>query len=121
MDRFTTSKTISVLTLASLIVYAFFNVKWLLWISLLLTLGNAFESRLTTVLAFYWMKFSTVLGAFNSRFILALIFYLILTPLALVYRIFKRPLVDHFRVNIRQSYFENINKTYTPADFENTW
>jgi len=29
--------------------------------------------------------------------------------------------VDHFRANKRQSYFEDLNKTYTPADFEKTW
>lgn len=121
MDRLAISKTISVLTLAVLIAYVIFSVQWLLWIALLLTLGNVFESRFTIALALYWMKFAAVLGAFNSRVILTVIFYLILTPLAFVYRIFNRPLVDHFRVNKRQSYFEDINKTYTPADFEKTW
>jgi len=121
LDRLATSKTISVLTLAVLIAYVIFSAQWLLWVALLLTLGNAFESRLTTALASYWMKFATILGAFNSRVILTLTFYLILTPLAFVYRIFNRPLVDHFRANNRQSYFEDINKTYTQADFEKTW
>ncbi|MFA6412124.1 MAG: SxtJ family membrane protein [Syntrophales bacterium] len=121
MDRLATSKTISVLTLAVLIAYVIFKAQWLLWIALLLTLGNTFESRFTTALARYWMKFADLLGAFNSRVILTLTFYLILTPLAFVYRIFNRPLVDHFRANKRQSYFEDLGKTYTPADFEKTW
>ena len=121
LDRLATSKTISVLTLAVLIAYVIFSAQWLLWVALLLTLGNAFESRLTTALASYWMKFAAILGAFNSRVILTVTFYLILTPLAFVYRIFNRPLVDHFRANNRQSYFEDINKTYTQADFEKTW
>jgi len=121
LDRLATSKTISVLTLAVLIAYVIFSAQWLLWVALLLTLGNTFESRLTTALASSWMKFAAVLGAFNSRVILTVTFYLILTPLAFVYRIFNRPLVDHFRANKRQSYFEDINKIYTPADFEKTW
>ena len=121
LDRLATSKTISVLTLAVLIAYVIFSAQWLLWVALLLTLGNAFESRLTTALASYWMKFAAILGAFNSRVILTVTFYLILTPLAFVYRIFNRPLVDHFRANKKQSYFEDLGKTYTPADFEKTW
>ncbi|HAJ27557.1 MAG TPA: hypothetical protein DCG53_10000 [Syntrophus sp. (in: bacteria)] len=121
LDRLATSKTISVLTLAVLIAYVIFRAQWLLWVALLLTLGNAFESRFTTALARYWMKFAAVLGAFNSRVILTATFYFILTPLAFVYRIFNRPLVDHFRANKRQSYFEDLQKTYTPADFEKTW
>lgn len=121
LDRLDTSKTISVLTLALLIAYVIFGAPWLLWVAVLLTLGNAFESRLTTALARYWMKFAAFLGAFNSRVILTLTFYLILTPLAFVFRIFNRPLVDHFQTNKRQSYFEDLKKTYTPADFEKTW
>jgi hypothetical protein len=121
LDRIATLKTISVLTLAILIAHIIFGAPWLLWAALLLTLGNAFESRFTSALARYWMKFAGALGAFNSRIILTMTFYLILTPLAFVYRIFNRPLVDHFRANKEKSYFEDLNKTYTPADFEKTW
>ena len=121
MDRIDTIKTINILALAVLIAFVIFKSQWLLWIAMLLTLGNALESRATTAVARYWMKFAAVLGAFNSRLILTGTFFFILTPLAFVYRIFNRPLVDHFRANNRQSYFEDLNKTYVPADFEKSW
>lgn len=121
MDRLTTLKTINILILALLVAFLVFGVQWLLWIAMLLCLGNALESRITSAIACYWMKFAAVLGAFNSKVILTLIFYLILTPLAFVYRIFNHHLVDHFRINKRQSYFEDLNKTYTQKDFEKTW
>jgi hypothetical protein len=121
LDRLAISKTINVLTLAILIAFLFFGARWFLWLALLLSLGNAFESRITSALARYWMKFAAFLGAFNSKVILTLTFYLILTPLSFVYRIFNRHLIDHFRVNKRRSYFEDLNKTYTPSDFEKTW
>jgi len=121
LDRLGTLKTINILTLAVLIAYLIFGAPWLIWIAALLTLGNALESRVTAALARGWMKFAAVLGAFNSRVILTLTFYLILTPLAFVFRIFNRPLVDHFRANKRQSYFEDLNKRYTPGDFEKSW
>jgi hypothetical protein len=121
LDRLATSKTINVLTLAVLIAFLFFGTQWFLWLALLLSLGNTVESRVTSTLARYWMKFAAVLGAFNSKVILTLTFYLILTPIAFVYRIFNHHSVDHFRVNKRLSYFEERNKTYTQADFEKTW
>jgi len=120
-DSLATSKTINILTLALLVAFLVFGVQWLLWIAMLLCLGNALESRITSAIACYWMKFAAVLGAFNSKVILILTFYLILTPLAFVYRIFNHHLVDHFRINKRQSYFEERNKSYTKADFEKTW
>jgi hypothetical protein len=121
LDRLATLKTINVLTLAALIAYLIFGAQLLLWIALLLILGNALESRITAAIAHYWMNFAAVLGAFNSKVLLTMTFYLILTPLAYVYRIFNRPQVDHFLVNKRQSYFEDINKTYTRTDFEKLW
>jgi hypothetical protein len=121
LDRLAMQKTINALTLAALIAYLIFGAQLLLWIALLLTLGNAFESRITAIVAHYWMNFAAVLGAFNSKVLLTLTFYLILTPLAFVYRLFNRPLVDHFLVNKRRSYFEDINKTYTRTDFEKPW
>jgi len=121
LDRLGTVKTINILILAVLIAYLIFGAAWLVWLAALLALGNACESRITAALARGWLKFAEALGAFNSRVILTLTFYLILTPLAFVYRIFNRQLVEHFRANKRQSYFEDLNKQYTPGDFEKSW
>ena len=121
LDRLGTIKTINILTLAVLIAYLIFGAVWLVWLAAFLALGNAFESRITASVARGWLKFAEVLGAFNSRVILTLTFYVILTPLAFVYRVFNRQLVEHFRANRRQSYFEDLNKQYTPGDFEKSW
>ena len=121
LDRLGTLKTINILTLAVLVAYLIFSATWLIWVAALLTLGNAVESRITAALARGWMKFAGALGAFNSRVILTLTFYLILTPLAFLYRIFNRHLVEHFLANKRKSYFEDLNKKYAPGDFEKSW
>ena len=63
-------KTINILTLAILIVYSIFGIKWLIWIAILLALGNAFESRITAAVANYWMRFASIIGRFNSMIIL---------------------------------------------------
>jgi len=121
LDRLGTVKTVNILTLAILIAYLIFGAVWLVWVAALLALGNALESRVTSALARGWLKFAERLGAFNSRVILTLTFYLILTPLAFLYRIFNRHLVEHFLANKRKSYFEDLNKKYAPGDFEKSW
>ena len=38
----------------------------------------------------YWMKFSHVLGWINTRIILSVIFYILITPIGLIIRLFTR-------------------------------
>jgi Saxitoxin biosynthesis operon protein SxtJ len=121
MDRIETLKTVTVLSVALIAAYLVFGSRWLIWAALLLSLGNAFESRITTAIARYWMKFAAVLGSFNSKVILTIIYFAVLTPVAFLFRIFNRPLVDHFRANKRASYFDELNKTYQKSDFEKMW
>lgn len=121
MDRIDILKTINVLTLALLISYLLFSAHWLLWIACLLVLGNVFESRITAWIAKYWIKFAHYFGIINSKVILSIIFFLVLTPVAFIYRFFNKDMVEHFKVNGKMSYFDNINKPYKKSDFEKVW
>jgi len=121
MNQIDTFKTVNVLTLAFLIGYLVFSINWLLWVAFLLAIGNAFESRITSWIAEYWMKLAGILGKFNSKIILSVMFFIVLTPLAFVYRLFNRELVNHFRKNQRRSYFDDVNKSFTKSDFEKLW
>ncbi|MDA8123581.1 MAG: SxtJ family membrane protein [Deltaproteobacteria bacterium] len=116
-----TSKTISALILALLLAYLFFDAQWLLWAAVLLAVGNVFENRPTAALAKYWLHFGALLGRINSRIILTIMFFVILTPIAGLYRLFNREKVDHFRTNRRGSYFDDVQKKYAPEDFEKPW
>lgn len=130
MDRLDTIKTVNVLAAALLVVHVIdfklldirlLGINMLVWMALLLVVGGAFESRITTAVAKGWMKFGHVIGTFNSKLILAIIFFLILTPIAFLFRLFNRQLVDHFKVNNRSTYFDDLNKSYVKSDFEKLW
>ena len=121
MNRLETLKTITVLAAAVLIAYLIFAADWLLWIALLLLIGNAFETRITGAIADYWMRFASVLGRINAKIMLALIFFVILTPIAFLYRMFNREAVARFRENRQNSYFDDVNKSYIREDFEKVW
>ena len=41
-----------------------------------------------------WMIFATILGGLMTRLILSLVFYLILTPIGLILRIFRKQFLE---------------------------
>lgn len=67
----------------------------LLYVSILLALIGAFSQWLTKWIDFLWMKLAWLMGAIVPRILLSGIFYLFLTPIALLSHIFgdKDPLL----------------------------
>ncbi len=67
-----------------------------------------------------WLKFAEVIGTFNSRVILSLTFYLFLTPIAFLFRLFTRnPLM--LKADDAPSFYTERNHTYSGADLEKMW
>ncbi len=121
MDRLDTIKTLNVLSLALLVFYLIFKVPWLLGAAMILLLGNILESRLTATLARYWMKFGSLLGRVNTQILLTVIFYVVLTPVAFLFRLMNRDEADHFRRNRRASYWDRVTRSYEKTDFHKLW
>ena len=60
-----------------------------------------------------WMRFATALGHFNSRIILSLLYYLVITPIGIVRRLFGDPL-DRSLKDDRPSHW--IRREREPVD-----
>jgi len=67
-----------------------------------------------------WYKIAEVLGWINSRIILTLIFFLLLFPISLLYRIFNK---DPLKIKRQtgSTMFSERNHQYEAKDFENMW
>ncbi|NCU05543.1 MAG: hypothetical protein GXC73_16345 [Chitinophagaceae bacterium] len=66
-----------------------------------------------------WMQLAKLLGYVNSRILLFLIFFIILTPVAFLRKLFgKKTTQDENKVN---SYFHNRNQQYKAANLQNPW
>jgi len=78
-----------------------------LWISLgFLGIGILFPTLLRP-LEFLWMKLSVVLGGVSNRILLTLIFFLVLTPMAWLQKLFaskKPPPTDSYWVRERKTF-----------------
>lgn len=67
-----------------------------------------------------WFKFAEALGWFNSRVLLSLVYYIILTPIAFAFRLAGN---DPLQIKKRpeQSAFTVRNHTITKKDLQNPW
>ncbi len=120
MDSLKALRVILVLALASLAFGWVFGTPHLYGLAAGLLAIGLLSDRLTGWIAAGWMKLAGWLGAFNSRVVLGLIFYLVLTPIALLYRWFN-PEAMRLHPTETESYFEVMDERITGDDFEKPW
>jgi hypothetical protein len=98
----------------------YFHTENLLYLSVLLALVGAFSLTLSHWIDFLWMKLAWLLGAIIPRILLSVIFYLMLTPLAILSRLFgeKDPL---FLKKQSGSVFRTRVGGVEKASFEKPW
>lgn len=73
--------------------------------------------RLLKALYGYWMKFAHALGWVNTRIILSLVYFLIFTPLALIFRLLgKDPMERRFEV-VESYWIKREPKTFKQEDY----
>lgn len=119
IERKKSLETIIVLMGALLVFYFIFELEVLLYIGLGLAVLSIISGWLTDRLAWLWLKLAEGIGYVMSRILLTLIFYIFLTPLALLSRLFTK---DHLQLKGKQpSYFVERNQKYKAEDMENVW
>jgi hypothetical protein len=87
----------------------------------LLLIGLLFR-RLAVKLSVLWLSFAAVLGAVNSKILLTVIYYLVLVPVALIYRRIHGSPMNLGRGNDSQrSYWTVRDHRFEPRDLERPW
>ena len=89
-------------------IYPFFDngqIKlWSLFISFIFLILGLLNSNLLTPLNKIWYKFGILLGNIISPLVMSLIFFLIVTPTALIIKIFKKDILN-LKKNKSKSYW----------------
>jgi len=92
----------------------------LLYAALALLLIGLFVKPLAQIITKGWLLFAEKIGTFNSKLILSIVFYLFLTPLAFLFRIFtKNPLM--IKREATESFYTVRNHTFEAVDLEKMW
>ena len=114
--------TIIILALAAFVLKFFFHVRYADYAAAGLLLIGIAIYPLAKWITIVWLKFAEVIGTITSRLLLSVIFFLVLFPVALLYRLSKKdPLQKRKLPGSNASYFHSRNHTYEPADFKHTF
>ena len=81
---------------------------WSLIISLFFLVLGLLRSKILTPLNKIWFKFGIFLGTIFSPLIMGMIFFLIVTPIGILMRIFKKDIL-HLKFNKNKSYWIEKN------------
>ncbi len=113
-------ETFVVLSLAALIFHLWLGHAWLLYLATVLLILALVPNPLATLITKGWLKLSELLGAIMSRLVMTLIFFLFLTPIAFLYRLFNRAAAVHFYKK-QETYWRAAEGSYTKESFERPW
>jgi len=121
IDKKYSLKTLDILAIACIIGYFVSNLKLFLFASLFFLCANVISSRLSLAIENIWLKFAYLIGNINSKILLVLIFFLFLTPIAFMFRLFNKHKVKYFFDKNKSSFFIERNYTFDKNDFEKSW
>lgn len=112
-------ESILVICIGFLVLFYFYEFNWCLYTSLIVGILSIISSFVADKIHLFWNKLSSVLGYIMPKVILTLIYFIFLTPVALIYRIKNK---DNLQLkNNKKSMFNDRNHSYTNKDFETTW
>jgi len=111
--------TIIVISTGFLILYLIFSWHWAIIVSLVVGVIGIASPFLSKKIEWLWMKLSKLLGYIVPNILLSLVFYLLLFPISLLYKLFVNdPLMLS---NKYKTYFIDINKKMDKKSFEKIW
>lgn len=111
-------RSLLVIVVGFLLFYLAFRKEWML-IPVGLCFIGFFISHLGDYIHIAWMQLAKLLGYINSRILLLLVFFTVLTPIAFLRKFFgKKNDADKNSLN---SYFQNRNQVFQALDLRNPW
>ena len=91
------------------------NLYFLITSSIFLILG-ALNSKLLTPLNKIWIKFGEILGLIIAPIMMSLVYFVILTPVSLIVRLFGKDLLGLKSIKENETYWIKRKKNLTSMD-----
>lgn len=83
-------ETINAIVLGFIIIGYLFNFLWFYYIAISVLIISVFSAFGANKIAQFWLYIGKILGYINSKIILGLFYFLLLTPFALIIRFFMK-------------------------------
>ena len=98
----------------------FFDNEIIFYVCLFLSGIGVLSYKLSIIIEKIWFQFSYILSQIIPNVLLSLIFFLILTPIALLSKLFKSK-TDFNSKNNHNTTFKTQNKSFDKNSFERAW
>jgi hypothetical protein len=109
-----------VITAGMLLLYAGWRWEGFLWIALGVAIIGAFIPSLARYLHMGWSLLGRALGWLNGGIILAVLFFVVMTPMAVMRRWVAKDALQRKR-RTEGSYFSERDHAYVAKDLEDLW
>ena len=113
-------KTVLVITVGFLVVYLITKTKWSLITSLSIGTLGLLSDYLAIKIDFVWSKLTWILSQIVPKILLSIVFYVFLTPIAFISRIFGEKNQLSIK-NINPTLFKEHHKIFNRDFFEKPW
>lgn len=115
-------ETLATLAFASTTFGLIFELYGLFYVAVCLLFVGIFLKKLSVHMANIWLRFAAFLGGISTRIVLSVIFFVFLTPIALLYRLFHSDFISLKRKSaVETTYWKERNYEYSSRDLENPW
>ena len=113
-------ETVLVITVGMLVLYLAFRKPVFLYCALGIGLAGVFSFYLSEKIHWVWNKLSLLLGAVSNRVLLGLVFFVVLTPMAVIRRLGKKDKLRRYDQRATSN-FSPREHVFEKKDLENTW
>ena len=113
-------KTILVIATGFIALYFVFHLNYFITIAFIISVLSILSEWIANFIASLWLKLAKLLSYIAPNIIMSLVFFLMLTPIALLQKLLKRN--STFMMNDTQkSTFSDSNKSIDRTHFEKPW
>ena len=112
--------TILTIVFGLLTLYLIIRVDEILYLIFVLSLLSILSIKFSKIIEGVWFGIALVLSQIVPNILLAIIFYLILTPLSILSKLFKAN-TDFQSINDKKTFFKNRFHEFKKESFRKTW
>lgn len=113
-------KTILIIVLGLIVLHLKFQLNWILYVALTISIGSVLSQKISKTIDFLWMKLAWILSLIVPKIVLSIIFYMVLFPIASIAKLFGAKNGILLK-NTGTSSFIAINKKFEKSSFEKPW
>jgi hypothetical protein len=119
MKNDTSKSTMLVISMAFLVFYLIYSWRWAIFLSLAVGVIGILSSYLSKKIEWIWMKLSKMLGFIIPNIILSAVYFIILFPISLLYKLFNK---DTLMLSGKyDTFFIDVQKEIDIDSFKKIW